>query len=196
MDLPRGFMPGHSGKGFDMGTFSRILGKKEDAAPGHEFSGSDTVSLTIDERRSSRLITETKDGTKCVILLERGLIVRCGTVLGDEDGSLLLVEAAPEEVSTVRANSPLELTRLAYHLGNRHVPLEITSDYLRYQHDHVLDDMVRGLGGTVAEEQATFEPENGAYSHHHHHDGDDHDHEHHHHHDDDDHEHHHHDHDD
>ncbi len=51
MDLPRGFMPGHSGKGFDMGTFSRILGKKEDAAPGHEFSGSDTVSLTI-ERRS------------------------------------------------------------------------------------------------------------------------------------------------
>lgn len=130
-----------------MGTFSRILGKKEDAAPGHEFSGSDTVSLTIDERRSSRLITETKDGTKCVILLERGLIVRGGTVLGDEDGSLLLVEAAPEEVSTVRANSPLELTRLAYHLGNRHVPLEITSDYLRYQHDHVLDDMVRGSAG-------------------------------------------------
>lgn len=183
-----------------MGTFSRILGKREDAAPGHEFSGSDTVSLTIDERRSSRLITETKDGTKCVILVERGLIVRGGTVIADEDGSLLLVEAAPEEVSTVRSDSPLGLTRLAYHLGNRHVPLEITSGYLRYQHDHVLDDMLRGLGGTVTEENAPFEPENGAYSHHHHHDGDhdDHDHEHHHHHDGDEHapEHHHHDHDD
>ena len=172
-----------------MGTFSRILGKREDAAPGHVFSGSDTVSLSIDERRSSRLITGTEDGTRCVILLERGLIVRGGTVLADEESNLLLVEAAPEDVSTVRARTPLDLTRLAYHLGNRHVPLEITGDYLRYQHDHVLDDMVRGLGGTVTEEMAPFEPENGAYSHHHHHDGDHDgdDHEHHHHDDDDDH---------
>ena len=127
----------------------------------------DEVSLTIDERRASRLITKTIDGKPCVIAMERGVTLRGGTILSDVNGCLLKILAAPEEVSTVRATSTIEMTRLAYHLGNRHVALEITENYLRYQHDHVLDDMVRGLGGLVTEEQALFEPENGAYNHKH-----------------------------
>ena len=88
-------------------------------------------------------------------------------MLANDEGQQLLVLAAPEQVSTITSTQDLGLTRLAYHLGNRHVPLEITPSYLRYQHDHVLDEMVKGLGGTVTLEQAPFEPEDGAYSHHH-----------------------------
>jgi len=73
------------------------------------------------------------------------------------------VLAAPERVSTVRCADPLLLARAAYHLGNRHVPLQIEAGFLRYQHDHVLDEMVRGLGLEVLIEQAPFEPEAGAY---------------------------------
>jgi urease accessory protein len=85
-------------------------------------------------------------------------------LLTTEDGSeTVLVVAAPETVSRVSIDDPLLLAKVCYHLGNRHVPLQIEQGWLRYQHDHVLDDMVRGLGVAVTTEQAPFEPEAGAY---------------------------------
>ena len=83
-----------------------------------------------------------------------------------------MVRAAQETVSTVYVTDALLLARAAYHLGNRHVLLQITADWLRYQHDHVLDDMIHQMGLDVVCEQAPFEPEAGAYSsggHGHHH---------------------------
>lgn len=150
-----------------MGAFSKILGVKADYERQQNFDDSNTVCLTIDERHSSRLLTKTKAGNSCVIVLARGGTIRGGTVLGDKDNNLLLVEAALEEVSTIRSPNKLALMCIAYHLGNRHVPLEITNDYLRYQVDHVLDEMVVRLGGQVTNELSSFEPITGAYSHHH-----------------------------
>lgn len=83
-------------------------------------------------------------------MLERGHLLRGGELLADTEGSQVIrVLAAPEAVSTVRCADPHLLARAAYHLGNRHVPLQIEPGLLRYQHDHVLDDMLRGLGLNV-----------------------------------------------
>ena len=95
-----------------------------------------------------------------------------------------MVKAAEEQVSTVRCDDSLLLSRICYHLGNRHVPLQIEAGFSRYQHDYVLDEMVVGLGGSVEVELAPFEPEAGAYQsqagagHHHHHDDHEHSHSH------------------
>lgn len=97
-------------------------------------------------------------------ILPRGIFLRDGTRLGATDGSVVLVRAAPEALSQVTASDPVDLARGAYHLGNRHVPLQIGPGWLRYQHDHVLDDMVRTLALKVAELVAPFDPEAGAFS--------------------------------
>ncbi|MFJ4052585.1 urease accessory protein UreE [Pseudomonas sp. NPDC089743] len=123
-----------------------------------------TVTLDVDSRIKSRLRVALDDGREAGLMLERGHLLRGGELLADAAGSQVVqVLAAPEAVSTVRCNDPHLLARAAYHLGNRHVPLQIEPGLLRYQHDHVLDDMLRGLGLTVEAEQAPFEPEAGAY---------------------------------
>lgn len=123
-----------------------------------------TVTLDVDSRIKSRLRVTLDDGREAGLMLERGHLLRGGELLADADGSQLIrVLAAPETVSTVRCADPHLLARAAYHLGNRHVPLQIEPGLLRFQHDHVLDDMLRGLGLTVEAEQAPFEPEAGAY---------------------------------
>ena len=123
-----------------------------------------SVTLTVDSRIKSRLRVTLDDGRDAGLMLERGHLLRGGELLADaEGGQVIRVLAAPEAVSTVRCSDPHLLARAAYHLGNRHVPLQIEPGLLRYQHDHVLDDMLRGLGLTVAAEQAPFEPEAGAY---------------------------------
>ena len=89
------------------------------------------------------------------------------------DGTSVRVNAALEAVATARTDDPLRLARACYHLGNRHVPIQVGAGCLRYQRDHVLDELVRGLGLTVVHESARFEPESGAYhgqEHSHHHD--------------------------
>ena len=86
-----------------------------------------------------------------------------GEILVANSGENVLVVAAEETVSEVRSDDALLLAKAAYHLGNRHVPLQIEVGELRYQHDHVLDDMLRGLGLTVLVTDKTFHPENGAY---------------------------------
>lgn len=122
-----------------------------------------TLSLPIDKRIKSRLKVTLDDGREAGLFLPRGLILRDGDQVESDDGVVVMVCAADEHVSTVPCDDPLLLTRVAYHLGNRHVSLQVAAGFVRYQHDHVLDDMVRGLGGTVVVEQAPFEPEAGAY---------------------------------
>nr|WP_067291266.1 urease accessory protein UreE [Marinobacterium profundum] len=121
------------------------------------------LRLPIDKRIKSRLRAELEDGREVGLFLPRGLTLRNGDLLQSDDGLVVRIEAAPEPVSTVRSNNALALARVCYHLGNRHVPLQVEAGWVRYLHDHVLDDMVRGLGLEVAFEEAPFEPEAGAY---------------------------------
>lgn len=123
-----------------------------------------TATLSLDTRIKSRVRITLDDGREAGLMLERGQLIRGGELLTDAEGhEVIRVLAAPEQVSTVRSADTLLLARAAYHLGNRHVPLQVEREFLRYQHDYVLDDMVRGLGLEVSLEQAPFEPEAGAY---------------------------------
>lgn len=124
--------------------------------------------LPFQLRNKSRLRTTLDTGEEVGLFLERGSILRGGDLLLAEDGRVVEVVAEPEAVSTVHASEPVALCRASYHLGNRHVALQIGPGWVRYQHDHVLDDMVRGLGLAVTVEQAPFEPEAGAYGGHSH----------------------------
>lgn len=125
------------------------------------------IELPYDERKKSRLKTQTVCGVDVGLFLERGHVLKAGDLLLANSGELLEVLAASEQVSTVRCSDELSLLKIAYHLGNRHMPVEIDQDdkglYLRYQQDYVLDDMVRFLGAEVMHEQAAFNPESGAY---------------------------------
>lgn len=122
------------------------------------------LTLTYDQRRRSRQRVRLDDGTEAALQLPRGTVLNDGQRLRREDGAVVLVRAAPETLSSVSTANPTALARAAYHLGNRHVALEVTEGRLRYQHDHVLDDMVRKLGLTVTSVEAPFHPEAGAYS--------------------------------
>jgi urease accessory protein len=101
------------------------------------------------------------------VFLPRGTLVRGGDVLVLEDGALVRVQAAPQKVLRITAceqhGSPFDLTRAAYHLGNRHVPIELQPDHLKIEPDHVLADMLRAMHMTVVQVQEAFEPEGGAY---------------------------------
>jgi urease accessory protein len=143
------------------------------------------VVLDWDARQKSRFDAQDSQGRALGVFLPRGASVRGGDVLVAEDGSLIRVVATPQPVMVVRAcaehGSPFDLLRAAYHLGNRHVPLELQPDRLQLEPDHVLADMLRRMHLVVTEEVAPFEPESGAYGeggHGHAHDHDhDHDHE-------------------
>jgi urease accessory protein len=129
----------------------------------HEGAAGGTVTLTYDQRCKSRQRLTLDDGSEAALLLERGTVLADGALLAADDGLLIEVRAAPETLSVVRTEEPLALARAAYHLGNRHVPLQIGRGELRYQHDHVLDDLVVSLGLVVSVERAPFQPEGGAY---------------------------------
>lgn len=123
-----------------------------------------TLTLPYDARKRSRQRVTLDDGQPAALMLPRGTLLRHGDRLRLLDDVAVEVQAAPEQVSTVLASDAVQLARVAYHLGNRHVPLQVGPGWLRYQHDHVLDDMVRGLGATVQAELAPFEPEAGAHA--------------------------------
>jgi len=122
-----------------------------------------TLTLPLDKRVRSRLRVTLDDGRAAGVYLERGQVLRDGDLLGSADGLVVQVRAAAEPVSEAPCDDPLLLARACYHLGNRHVPLQIEPGLLRYPHDHVLDDMLRGLGLQPAFAEAPFEPERGAY---------------------------------
>jgi len=121
--------------------------------------------LPFEARQKSRLRTQLEHGEEVGLLLDRGTVLRGGDQLLASDGRVIEVVAAIEEVSFVTAEDPWQLARAAYHLGNRHVAVQVVSGSLRYLRDHVLDDMVRGLGFDVRAATLPFEPEGGAYSH-------------------------------
>ena len=143
-----------------------------------------TVALDWDTRSKSRFDATDSAGRHLGVFLPRGNVVRGGDVLVAEDGSLVRVQAAPQPVLVVRHcaqhGSPFDLLRAAYHLGNRHVQLEMQADHLKLEPDHVLADMLRQMHLIVSSEDSAFEPEAGAYAaggHSHGH-GHDHDHSH------------------
>ncbi|MDD9940809.1 MAG: urease accessory protein UreE, partial [Myxococcales bacterium] len=125
---------------------------------------SDRLTLPFELRQKSRLRARLDSGVEVAVYRARGTVLRGGAKLRSTSGLVVEVVAAPEQVSTVRAANAQALARGAYHLGNRHVPVQVGEGFLRYQHDHVLDEMVRGLGLEVVCEQAPFEPEGGAYA--------------------------------
>lgn len=129
----------------------------------HQATPEVTLSLPIGDRVKSRLKVTLDDGRQAGLFLPRGKILRDGDLVATHDGLVAQIKAAPELVSTVSSDNPHTLAKASYHLGNRHVPLQVEPKWLRYLHDHVLDDMVRGLGLLVKTETAPFEPEAGAY---------------------------------
>ena len=122
-----------------------------------------TLTLPFEQRQKSRLRIRLDNGQDAGLFLPRGTVLRHGDRLRATSGLVVEVRAASEAVSTARADDALLLARAAYHLGNRHVALQLGPGWLRYPYDHVLDDMARELGLTVNREQAPFEPEAGAY---------------------------------
>ncbi|WP_103670756.1 urease accessory protein UreE [Pseudanabaena sp. BC1403] len=129
-----------------------------------------TLALIAEDRTRSRHRFTTVEGEEINLQLQRGTVLREGDILADDqDQAIAIVVAKPEPVVTVTAKNPLEFLRAAYHLGNRHISLEITETYLRLTPDSVLEDMVLQMGLTVTHETQPFQPESGAYHHHHDH---------------------------
>jgi urease accessory protein len=128
-----------------------------------ESEASATVYLTLDQRSRSRQRVKLDDGREVGVLLPRGESPQHGDVLASGEGLRVRILAAPERLSCARAEDPLLLARACYHLGNRHVQLQIEAGRLCWLHDHVLDEMVRGLGLDVSVLDAPFTPEPGAY---------------------------------
>ena len=127
-----------------------------------------TVELDWDVRQKSRFDTTDSLGRHLGVFLPRGTLLRGGDVLVVEDGSMVRVLAAPQAVLRISAcpthGSPFDLTRAAYHLGNRHVPIELKPDHLKIEPDHVLADLLRAMHLIVNTVDEAFEPEGGAYS--------------------------------
>lgn len=123
----------------------------------------DELTLPFNERQKCRQPATTDKGVAVALFLPRGHYLRSGMVLAGDAGFKVKVLAAQETLSVVRTDDPLLFARACYHLGNRHIALQILPGELRYLHDHVLDHMVEGLGLTVHVENLPFEPEAGAY---------------------------------
>ncbi len=127
-----------------------------------------TIELDWDLRQKSRLEATDSAGRSIGVFLPRGTVLRGGDVLVAEDGSLVQVWAAPQQVLRIthcsKHGTPFDLIRAAYHLGNRHVPIELKPDFLQIEPDHVLADMLRAMHLIVNAVEAPFEPENGAYA--------------------------------
>jgi urease accessory protein len=122
-----------------------------------------TVTLAYDMRCRSRFAATLDTGEEVGVVLPRGTVLRDGDMLVADDGGLVRVVAAAENVLLVRARDPLTLTRAAYHLGNRHTPVEIGDDALKLEADPVLEDMLERLGASVERAMLPFQPEAGAY---------------------------------
>ena len=124
----------------------------------------DAVALDLEGRRRRRHVVQTRSGEAILIDLAEAPSLKAGQGLRLEDGTVLEVEALPEPVVEIR--SP-DLVKIAWHLGNRHLPTEIRADSLRIRPDHVIEAMLKGLGAELQHLGAAFEPETGAYGHHH-----------------------------
>jgi len=122
-----------------------------------------TLTLPLHYRIKSRLRVTLDNGEEAGLFLERGATLKDGDLLRSADGHIVQIKAAEERLSTIISDDPHLLARACYHLGNRHVSIQIERDRISYLHDHVLDEMLRGLGLDVETTNAPFEPEPGAY---------------------------------
>jgi urease accessory protein len=156
------------------------------AATAWSGNAADSIVLDYDDRHRRRLAMKATKGLDFLLDLPAATSLHGGDALVLEDGRLVEVVAAPEPLLEIRCTDPLQLTRMAWHLGNRHVPVQVLTRALRIRRDHVLAEMAAQLGARVIEIEAPFDPEGGAYAspaddhhhhghdHHHHHDGHDH----------------------
>src|SRR3984885_6789513 len=124
----------------------------------------DTIVLDFDDRHRRRMAMTGTRGLEFLLDLENAVALRGGDALVLEDGRLVEVVAAPEPLVEIRGSDPQHLVRVAWHLGNRHLPTQITARGLRIRRDHVIEAMVRGLGARLIEIEAPFDPEGGAYA--------------------------------
>ena len=131
---------------------------------------SDRLALTWELRRKSRLKAVTVNGEAVGLFLPRGTILFDGDLVRATDDRIIVIEAAPEDVSTISAPDAVLLARAAYHLGNRHVRTQVGPGFIRYRHDRAVDELMRKLGAEVIVEEVPFEPERGTKDHAHDHD--------------------------
>jgi urease accessory protein len=124
----------------------------------------DTVVLDFDDRHRRRMVMTGTRGLEFLLDLENAVALRGGDALVLDDNRLIEVVAAPEPLAEIRCNDPQHLVRVAWHLGNRHLPTQIMAKALRIRRDHVIEAMVKGLGARVIEIEAPFDPEGGAYA--------------------------------
>jgi urease accessory protein len=122
------------------------------------------LTLPFEQRQKSRLRAQAENGEEVALILPRGRVLRGGDRVAATDGRQVEIVAAPEKLLHIES---AELARVAYHLGNRHVPLQVGPGFLRIAEDHVLEEMARKLGARVSHVEAPFEPEAGAYGHQH-----------------------------
>jgi urease accessory protein len=127
----------------------------------------DTAHLTFDERSKSRLLLRLDSGTQAALVVERGRLLRGGDRVRTQDGREVVIIAAEESLLEVSSDDPAAIARAAFHLGNRHVAVQVMANRLRFLSDRILEEMVKGLGLEVRAVRAPFEPEGGAYGHHH-----------------------------
>ena len=128
------------------------------------------LRLPFEQRQKSRLHAQLASGEEVALMLPRGEVLRGGDLVTASDGRVIEVIADAEKVLHIECSSAAELTRAAYHLGNRHVPVQVGEGFLRIGADHVLEEMLKGLGAKVKHMEAPFEPEAGAYGGGHRHD--------------------------
>lgn len=121
------------------------------------------LKLPFEARQKSRLRTQLASGEEVALLLPRGEILRGGDLVVASDGRVIEVVAEPEKLFHVECGTPSALACAAYHLGNRHVPVQVGDGFLRLAADHVLEEMLKGLGARVSAVELPFEPEAGAY---------------------------------
>jgi len=134
-------------------------------AAGHwdEASAVDTISLDAHERHRRRVMLRAERGTKFLLDLPKATALRDGDGLVLDDGAMVRIVGRPEPLVEIAAADAHELARLAWHIGNRHIDVEIIGDRLRIRRDHVIEAMLSGLGATLSPIEAPFNPEHGAY---------------------------------
>lgn len=140
---------------------TRVIGKEAPDAP----APCDSVALDWDGRHRRRLAMETAGGLSFLLDLPRAAALRAGDRLVLEDGRAIAVEAKAEPLAAVTADGAAALVRIAWHLGNRHLPTQLDGETLLVRRDHVIEAMVAGLGGRVVHVERPFDPEGGAYGH-------------------------------
>jgi urease accessory protein len=126
----------------------------------------DTIVLDAQDRHRRRVVFVGAEGATYLLDLPRPAQLRDGDALVIEDGAVVRVTGKPEPLVEISATNAQELARLAWHIGNRHIEVQIAGDALRIRLDHVMEDMLRGLGATLSYVDAVFDPEHGAYAHH------------------------------